>query len=88
MACRLDASGQSPDQNSTTLPSPSYDALARSADDLNEMEVANNLDDFMQTGRTGRRNAVPDIENDKDKTLGTGDLQLQMDKLSCAGKWR
>jgi hypothetical protein len=67
---------------------PGYAHSVTSGDcesDLDEMEVANNLDDFLQTGRTGRRNAVPDIEGDKDKDFGTGDLPLQMNQLSCSG---
>lgn len=44
----------------------------------------NGFDEFLQTGRTGRRNALPDIL-DKDKaTVGMGELPSDLDKLSCS----
>lgn len=41
------------------------------------------LDDFLNTGRTGRRNAVPDIGTDPGATVSTADLPKALDKLSC-----
>lgn len=42
----------------------------------------NGFDEFLQTGRTGRRNAVPDILTEKG--AATGDLPAEMEKLSCS----
>ena len=43
------------------------------------------LDDFLQTGRTGRRNALPDILDKDSSHDNTADLPCQMEKLSCSG---
>uniref|UniRef100_T1IQG2 SSD domain-containing protein n=1 Tax=Strigamia maritima TaxID=126957 RepID=T1IQG2_STRMM len=42
-----------------------------------------NFDDFLQTGRTGRRNAMPHIMTEG-AAVGTGDLPCEMGKLSCS----
>lgn len=43
------------------------------------------LDAFLQTGRTGRRNAIPDIlSQDVKDTVSTADLPLSLEKLSCS----
>lgn len=54
------------------------------------MEVENQatspaFDDFLQTGRTGRRNAMPDIHG-QNAAISTADLPDSLQKLSCAGK--
>lgn len=53
------------------------------------MEVANQatspaFDDFLQTGRTGRRNALPDI-HEENATVSTASLPESLQKLSCSG---
>lgn len=52
------------------------------------MEVSalspNGFDEFLQTGRTGRRNALPDILSENSKT-STADLSCKMEKLDCSG---
>lgn len=41
------------------------------------------FDDFIQTGRTGRRNAVPDILTDKSSKVSAADLPAELEKLTC-----
>ena len=44
------------------------------------------LEDFVSTGRTGRRNALPDITDDRiSKGSGTACLPAELGKLSCKG---
>lgn len=50
-----------------------------------EGEAPANIDDFLNTGRTGRRNAVPDIIEDTSAKVSTADLPAQMGKLTCSG---
>ena len=55
------------------------------------MEVENQatspaFDDFLQTGRTGRRNAMPDIHGE-DAAVSTASLPDSLQKLSCSGKY-
>ena len=40
------------------------------------------LDEFIKTGRTGRRNALPDILNDKHSMTSTGGLPTCLDNLT------
>ncbi|GIY51602.1 uncharacterized protein CDAR_365231 [Caerostris darwini] len=52
------------------------------------MEVENQaaspaFDDFLQTGRTGRRNAMPDITADS-ATISTASLPDSLQKLTCS----
>ncbi|GFS51774.1 cAMP-dependent protein kinase inhibitor gamma [Nephila pilipes] len=52
------------------------------------MEVENQatspaFDDFLQTGRTGRRNAMPDIRADN-AAISTASLPDSLQKLSCS----
>ncbi len=54
------------------------------------MEVENQatspaFDDFLQTGRTGRRNALPDIHDDDNASINTASLPDSLQKLSCSG---
>ncbi|XP_041360960.1 cAMP-dependent protein kinase inhibitor alpha-like isoform X2 [Gigantopelta aegis] len=58
--------------------------MAEKADAMTEVEVQANLEDFIQTGRTGRRNAVGDILTDPHSQLSTGGLSIDMDKLKCS----
>ena len=44
------------------------------------------LEDFIASGRTGRRNALPDILDEKHSETGTADMTLSLDKLQCSGK--
>lgn len=41
------------------------------------------FDAFLQTGRTGRRNALPDIM-DQNATVSTASLPGSLEKLSCS----
>ncbi|XP_070209532.1 cAMP-dependent protein kinase inhibitor beta-like [Littorina saxatilis] len=52
--------------------------------DGSEMETKEALENFMHTGRTGRRNAMPDISDETHAGLTTAELPLDMAKLSCA----
>lgn len=54
------------------------------------MEVENQatspaFDDFLQTGRTGRRNAMPDITAEN-AGISTASLPDSLEKLTCSGK--
>ena len=44
------------------------------------------VDDFIATGRVGRRNALPDILNDKHAATSTADLPDTLSKLTCSGR--
>ena len=50
-----------------------------------ESAMSSNFDDFLQTGRTGRRNAVPDIITSTSASVTTSDLPVAIEKLSCSG---
>lgn len=43
------------------------------------------VEDFIASGRTGRRNAMPDILDSKRAGVGTGGLAEGMEKLNCSG---
>ncbi|MPC62512.1 hypothetical protein E2C01_056597 [Portunus trituberculatus] len=47
--------------------------------------VGDATSEFIATGRTGRRNAMPDILSDHAATT-TADLPEALDKLSCSGR--
>jgi len=49
------------------------------------MESHVGLEEFIAAGRTGRRNAMPDILHSNHASVGTGGLAEEMDKLNCAG---
>ena len=44
------------------------------------------FEDFLSSGRTGRRNAMHDISDEKAASVTTAQLPLDMAKLSCAGR--
>ncbi|XP_054156510.1 cAMP-dependent protein kinase inhibitor alpha-like [Oppia nitens] len=49
----------------------------------NQTQVtAESVDDFLNTGRTGRRNAMPDILEEKSCQLSTSDLPQELEKLN------
>lgn len=48
-----------------------------------EQEVSANLNNFISTGRTGRRNAVPDLVEDGSAKVTTAGLSTQLQKLTC-----
>lgn len=39
---------------------------------------------FLDTGRTGRRNAIPDIHVDPGASVSSADLPLDFEKLTCS----
>ncbi|KAL7646241.1 UNVERIFIED_CONTAM: hypothetical protein RMT77_003150 [Armadillidium vulgare] len=43
----------------------------------------NDTEQFIATGRTGRRNAVPDIHDEAVATTSTADLPDVLQKLTC-----
>lgn len=43
------------------------------------------VEDFIASGRTGRRNAMPDILDSQRAGVGTGGLAEGMEKLNCSG---
>lgn len=50
----------------------------------NTMDCSTSMEDFLSTGRTGRRNAMPDILDEQKAAVGTGSLQFDMEKLNCS----
>ncbi|KAH8020555.1 hypothetical protein HPB51_002504 [Rhipicephalus microplus] len=50
--------------------------------------TAPGFDAFLQTGRTGRRNALPDILEEGATNVSTASLPCSFQKLSCSGKTR
>lgn len=51
---------------------------------MTEVECSAVLEDFVNSGRTGRRNAVPDILDEKAAAVSTGGLPFDMEKLNCS----
>jgi hypothetical protein len=51
---------------------------------MTDVEIAT-MDDFVASGRTGRRNALPDILESKHISVGTGGISFDMEKLNCSG---
>lgn len=49
-----------------------------------DMDVSVSVEDFLASGRTGRRNAMPDILNAQHAGVGTGGLAEGMEKLNCS----
>lgn len=49
-----------------------------------EVDVNAHLQDFIASGRTGRRNAVPDIIHDGLAKVSTSDLPYELEKLKCS----
>jgi len=43
------------------------------------------LEDFLNSGRTGRRNALPDIQHAPWAQVSTGELPTDFSRLSCQG---
>ncbi|OQR69314.1 cAMP-dependent protein kinase inhibitor beta-like [Tropilaelaps mercedesae] len=48
------------------------------------MNSEDSADGFLKSGRTGRRNALPDILDEQFTATGTGDLPCELGKLSCS----
>lgn len=49
-----------------------------------EVEVPNSLEEFITSGRTGRRNAMADILDSKHASTSTAGLDLDMSALKCS----
>ncbi|CAL1538469.1 unnamed protein product [Lymnaea stagnalis] len=47
-----------------------------------KMEAVVGVEDFLNSGRTGRRNAVPDISDAKIGSISTAGVDFSFDKLS------
>ncbi len=43
------------------------------------------VDEFIATGRAGRRNALPDVLSEKHGATSTAELPDSLSKLSCSG---
>lgn len=56
------------------------------ASNMGEVGPAAEMEEFLGSGRTGRRNALPDITDEVVGTTTTADLPLDMAKLSCADR--
>lgn len=69
------------DQATTSSSIPSSNPDGTSTQELEKDSQGN----FLQTGRVGRRNAVPDIQSDASSHVSTADLPLELQKLSCSG---
>lgn len=54
-------------------------------DTMAEVEVPNSLEEFITSGRTGRRNAMADILDSKHASTSTAGLDLDMSSLKCSG---
>lgn len=53
-------------------------------DAAHAMENGVSLNEFVASGRTGRRNALPDILNAQHASVGTGGLAEGLEKLNCS----
>ncbi|KAI1285832.1 hypothetical protein HDE_11500 [Halotydeus destructor] len=75
------------DSNQSQAVNRSSAAASSSSSECEAMDTAvapENFVDFLNTGRVGRRNAVPDIDGDSSARVSTADLPLEMEKLSCS----
>lgn len=63
------------------------EANIQSPEVMTEVECSTVLDDFVNSGRTGRRNAVADILDEKAAKVSTGGLPFDMEKLNCSGSY-
>ncbi|OWF34971.1 uncharacterized protein LOC110443520 [Mizuhopecten yessoensis] len=52
------------------------------AETMTEVEMSH-LEEFVNTGRTGRRNAMADIQDEQNNSVSTAPITFDMDKLSC-----
>lgn len=50
----------------------------------NSMDCSGTLEEFIASGRTGRRNAMPDILDEQKAAVGTGGLAFDMEKMNCS----
>lgn len=50
-----------------------------------EVEVASGLEEFISSGRTGRRNAMADILDSKRASTSTAGLDVDLSGLKCSG---
>lgn len=57
---------------------------ATHSNDSNNMDCTESLEEFIATGRTGRRNAMPDILDSQKAAVSTGGLPFDMEKLNCS----
>ena len=75
-------------QQSTTntdtnlLPGTSHQTANEMSANMTETVPVVVVDDFLSTGRTGRRNALADILDEKTAYLSTADLPDQLQSLS------
>lgn len=64
--------------------SPNTNASSDRSGAVSPMTTENAIHDFLTTGRTGRRNAMPDILNEHAKS-STADLPEKLEQLTCSG---
>ncbi|CAI9722070.1 cAMP-dependent protein kinase inhibitor alpha-like isoform X3 [Octopus vulgaris] len=50
---------------------------------MTDVDVNSHLQDFIASGRTGRRNALTNIIQDGLSKVSTGDLPYELEKLKC-----
>ncbi|GAB1597725.1 uncharacterized protein LOC115210875 [Argonauta hians] len=50
---------------------------------MTDVDVNNHLQDFIASGRTGRRNALTNMIDDEFSKVSTGDLSYELEKLKC-----
>lgn len=60
--------------------------LSVSTNDQDTMDPSMAVEDFINTGRTGRRNAIPDISDPHIGTISTAGVDFSFDKLSMTGE--
>ena len=53
---------------------------------MSDAEVAQNMEEFSSSGRTGRRNALPDILDEKHTGTSTAGIAEGLEKMQCSGK--
>ncbi|ESP02672.1 hypothetical protein LOTGIDRAFT_171872 [Lottia gigantea] len=61
-----------------------YKQEASSDEVMTEVEFNSSLEDFANTGRSGRRNAMPDVLDPVKTAVGTGNLPFDLEKLHCS----
>lgn len=68
--------------NSNTKPLNESNQCIESETERIDNKTGLSVDEFLSTGRTGRRNALPDILEQKSSHINTSDLPQELQKLN------
>lgn len=81
----MEGSEPSTSSGGSTVSTSSANASVTAETSASPEDAGQSADEFLSTGRTGRRNAMPDILEEKTCHSGTSELPSQLEKLSFNG---